>query len=264
MSGKKPKIGDIYEIRTPAGLAYVQYTHQHPHMGQLVRVLPGLYQNRPDLKQLAQTKELYFVFYPVKYAIRDREAELVAQESVPEWARPFPMMRRQARDGWLIGDGLCQSTVDEIRRMTYVRELTPEQKKLAFGNLLRPHPVMVRELARGWTPEREEEFRLKDAAEFAAKKKTEVVQTQNKDEGPRSVIDHYLYFPKKPQAEEAARRLRAKGWQVEVRMGADAENWLALAKQLAPIHEEIGDVRDELEDLADELHGEYDGWGAPV
>jgi len=261
-SKKKLRIGDVCEIRTPAGLAYVQYTHEHPHMGQLVRVLPGLYKSRPDLEHLTQTDELYFVFYPVEYSVRDHEAEVVGNEPVPERARPFPMMRRQARDGWLIGSGLRQSTVDEIRKMTYVHDLTPEQRKLSFGDLLRPHAVMVKELARGWTPEQEEEFRLKDAAEFAAKKKAEASQKKNDESG--SVLDHYLYFPRKNDAEEAAKRLRVKGWKVEVRMGADGENWLTLAKQPTPIEEEIGDVRDELEDLADKLHGEYDGWGTPV
>lgn len=50
----------------------------------------------------------------------------------------------------------------------------------------------------------------------------------------------------------------------EVKMGADGENWLALAKQPAPIEEGIEEIRDELEHLADELGGEYDGWGAAV
>src|SRR5215469_6337718 len=41
MPERKPEIGDIYEIKTSAGLAYVQYTHDERDMGELVRVLPG-------------------------------------------------------------------------------------------------------------------------------------------------------------------------------------------------------------------------------
>ncbi len=66
---KRAEIGDVCEIRTPAGLAYVQYTHPHPSMGQLVRVLPGLYAGRPDVRELAQQKELYFIFYTLDYAL---------------------------------------------------------------------------------------------------------------------------------------------------------------------------------------------------
>jgi hypothetical protein len=39
-----PKIGDIVEIETSDGLAYVQFTAKHttpPVFGELVRVLPG-------------------------------------------------------------------------------------------------------------------------------------------------------------------------------------------------------------------------------
>ena len=39
---------------------------------------------------------------------------------------------------------------------------------------------------------------------------------------------------------------------------------LALAKQPAPIEEDIGDIRDELEALAEKFHGKYDGWGAAI
>ena len=48
-----------------------------------------------------------------------------------------------------------------------------------------------------------------------------------------------------------------------MRIGGD-ETWLALAKQPAPIEDDIEDVRRELEQLAAELGGEYDGWGAEV
>lgn len=258
---KKLRIGDVYEIATPAPLAYVQFTHEHADMGQLVRVLPGLYQSRPDLAKLAHARELYFVFYTLKYAVRDGEAEVITNAPLPERARPFPMMRRRVRGGWQIANGSKRLTLDEINKMTYVQRLTPEQKKLSLGWELWPHPVMVRELARGWTPELEEEFRIKDTAAYEARKKAEA--SQGKKDVP-SVLDHYLYFPEKTQAEEAAQRLRTKGWQVQVRVGADGENWLALAKQPAPIDEESGDVRDELESLAKELHGEYDGWGTAL
>jgi len=78
------------------------------------------------------------------------------------------------------------------------------------------------------------------------------------------VIEHYLYFAEKRNAELAAGRMRSEGWEVDVRMGADGENWLALARTNVPTGEEIGAVREELEKLAHGLEGEYDGWGMPV
>lgn len=268
MKSKKPQIGDIYEIKTPIGLAYFQYTHDGKDYGSLIRVLPGVYTIRPnDFAALASQKELYFVFYNLKYDLRDRKAEFVSHQAVPDWAKDFPVMRKRggiSRDGktlnWFIGHGLKLDRVGEMRQAVNVRELTPEQRKLSIVMLTNCGPL-VEDIVRGWTPERDEE--LMEEARRKKKEATSAPAAQVQSATSEGVLDHYLYFQKKSQAEEAARRLRAKGWRVDVRMGADGQNWLALAKQPAPIDKEIGDVRDELEDLADELHGEYDGWGAP-
>jgi hypothetical protein len=257
---KKARIGDVCEIKTATGLAYVQYTHPHPSMGQLVRVLPGLYVSRADVRELAQQKELYFIFYVLDYALRDGKAKIVSNEPVPDWARPYPMMR-YSRDftdppSWLIAAASTELTLDEIPKMLRVTRLTPEQKKLSIS-MLCAHPALVKKLEQGWTPERDAEM----AAEAQAKRLAMPQSTRSQKE---QFLDHYLYFPKKSNAEKAATHLRERGWTVEVKMGADGENWLALAKQPAPIEEDIGGIRDELEELADRLGGEYDGWGAAV
>ena len=266
---KKAKIGDVFEIKTPAGLAYVQYTHDHPSLGQLVRVLPGLYPTRPVVPKLTQDKELYFVFYILNYSLRDGLVQSVSNEPVPEWARPFPIMRKSTGEdregrtlGWLIGDGSKQSTLEQMKQLIYVQELTPEQRKLSMGGELWPHPVIVKKLAQGWTPENDEELRLQAVAKAKATKTAESSETAG--ELSAKFLDHYLYFPKKSDAEEAAMRLRGKGWTVEVKKGADGESWLALARQPAPIDQDIEEIRGELEELAQQLHGEYDGWEAGV
>src|SRR3974377_1107119 len=96
-AAKKARIGDIVEVRTPAGSGYVQYTHDAGSNGELVRVLPGLHENRvSDFAALAQQKELYFVFYIMNYAIRAGQAEVVSNQPVPEWAKAYPTMRHAA------------------------------------------------------------------------------------------------------------------------------------------------------------------------
>lgn len=266
---KKPqlKFGDVFELKTPAGLVYGQYTHDGEGMGQLVRVLPGIYSSRPsDFASLVREKELYFVFFTLELGLRVKQVEIVSNQQVPEWAREFPTMRKPMgmdNEGrtlsWTIGHGLRLYTIPDIQRAVHVRELTPEQKKLSITFLMSP-AALVKAIMKGWTPERDEEINI--AARQRAK------ENQQK-RGPAAAeqptfIEHFLYFPKKIQAEIAARRLTAKGWTVVVRMGADGENWLALAKQPAPIDRDIEEVREELERLAKELNGEYDGWGAPV
>jgi hypothetical protein len=267
-TSKKASIGDIVEIRTPAGLAYVQYTHDGGTNGDLVRVLPGLYENRPsDFAQLARQKELYFIFYIMSYALRTGLAEIVSNQPVPEWAKGHPMMRHAAAFDdfgrtirWRIISAASPLTVQELQRTPLLAHLTPEQERLSVLEIW-PHAAMVRELARGWTPERATELRSKDIAEAAEKKKEQVAGDESSYEGMR----HYLCFSKKPNAEKAGERLRSRGFSVEVRKGSDGENWLALATKAPPkTGEQMDELRDEMEALAAQFGGEYDGWEAAM
>ena len=266
MRAKKPIIGDIYEVKVPSGLAYMQYTHEGEDNGELVRVLPGIYARRPDdFASFSQQKELYFTFCTLAIGLRKREVEQVSNQPVPESARPFPTMRKaggRSREGrilnWHIGHGLRLYTIQEMQNALFTRELTPEQRKLSIAQIC-PISALAEDIERGWTPERNEELEEMDRQQQKAARS----QTASLEPKTQS-IDHFLYFPKKSDAEKAAQQLRNKEWIVEVKLGADGENWLVLGKQPAPIAEDIEDLRDELERLAKKHHGEYDGWGAAV
>ncbi len=264
MAKTKASVGDIVEIKTPVGLAYVQYTHAGGTSGELVRVLPGLYENRPsDLAQLARQKELYFVFYILNYGLRAGQAEIVSNQPVPEWAKPHPIMRHSAATDetgktirWRIISAASRLTLEELRRTPLLFQLTPEQEKLSIHEIW-PHAAMVKQLARGWTPERAEELRLKDAVERAERKKDQVSGGEPTEKG----MQHFLYFPKKTDAEMAGEQLRDHGFSVEVSKGGDGESWLALATKTPPkTGEQMDERRDEMEALAAQFGGEYDGW----
>jgi hypothetical protein len=263
MAKRQMRVGDVFEIDTPAGLAYAQYTHDAGHLGQLVRVLPGIYSSRPDLVLLAKERELYFVFYTLEYALRAKQVKVVSNHAIPDWAKEPPLMRKAGglgnaegrRLNWTIGPALKLSTMEDLQQALKVRGLSPEQAKLSIAAVW-PHPVMVKNIARNWAPERDEEMNL-----LARKAKKASAVSEPAATRP---LDHFLYFPKKAHAKEATTRLEAKGWSVEVRMGGDGESWLVLAKQPTPISDNIEKIREELEQLAEELHGEYDGWGAAV
>lgn len=176
MAARQPKIGDFAEIKTHHGLAYAQYTLDGKGDGEIVRVLPGLYNTRPHLESLVLQRELYFVFYTLAYSIRKREAEIVCNLPVPNWAESEPIMRhasartRQGKiTGWRIVPALSPLTVDFLIRTPVLRELTREQERLSIRHIW-PHSVMVKELARGWTPERAESLEAQDRAASLAKR----------------------------------------------------------------------------------------------
>jgi len=265
---KKAAIGDILEIKTPSGLAYLQYTHDERSMGSLVRVLPGLYRNRPkDFANLSQQKELYFTFYPLEYALHDGETEVVSHQRIPDWAKSYPMMRHPnggnamgRRDSWTILRADTPLTLDDLTKAPKYKELTPELKRLSIYSLW-PHGFLVKQLSRGWTPERDEEFRLKEAEEREAEKPL----TPESKVASNQSVRHYLYFPEKANAEKAAQWFRSQGFAVDVRLGADKENWLALVKhEIVENQEDMEKLHEEMEALAKRLNGEYDGWEVAV
>jgi len=245
-------------------MGYVQYTHDGGNMGKLVRVLPELFSARPtDFTELAKRRELYFVFYPFDYALRNNSAEIVSHQDVPSWAQPYPLMRWPgAHDEggktvvWKIFRASDPLTLETHQRTPVIRRLSPEQQKLSIHHLW-PHAVMVRQLARGWIPERAEELRLEDAVENVGREKNQVPE----DESSEKIMRHYLYFPEKSDAEKAGAALRNQGFSVEIRKGAGGEDWLALAIKRSPAtSEDIDETRDEMESLAAQFSGEYDGW----
>jgi hypothetical protein len=216
---------------------------------------------------LAGEKELYFVFYTLKYALRGNQTEIVSHQPVPQWAQAYPLMRWSGLHdqsgkpvGWKIFKASDALTVQLHQSTPTICTLTPEQERLSI-HLIRPHLAMVRELARGWTPERAEELRLKDVAEAVERKEKQVSRAVS----GKKEMRYFLYFPKKADAESAGERLRDRGYSAEVRKGANGENWLALATKNPPTTgEQMDEVRDEMEALAAQFGGEYDGWEAAI
>lgn len=267
-STKKANIGDIIEISTPAGLAYVHYTHDGRTNGELVRILPGLYATRlSDFAQLAQQKELYFVFYIMNYAIRSGLAEIVSNQPIPEWAKPYPLMRHAAAFDsfgrvirWRIVSAASQLTPEILMRTPLITDLTCEQRKLSIREIW-PHAALVNELARGWIPERAEELHLKDLSD-AAEKRSNQTTGDDSYKGMR----HFFYFLKKRNAQEAGEELRVHGFSVIVEIHSEEKLWKVLATKDPPpgTSEEMDELREEMEGLAVKFGGEYDGWEAPL
>ncbi len=125
VSYKRPKIGDIIEIKTPKGCAYFQYTHKHPKMGYLIRVLPGLYEKRPnDFTELAQQKESFKIFFTLGSAAHQNIVTIVANESIPEHARAFPVFRSNCSgdpnySNWWLWDGEKEWRIGELKPEHY-------------------------------------------------------------------------------------------------------------------------------------------------
>lgn len=125
----KIKIGDIFEISTSDGLAYIHYVFKDPSIGDLVRVLRGKYQHQPDdLENLSSIEEDYVVFFPVtaankKKLIRHISFSSAENFSMPRYMRTEHNIRREFL-GWHIID-----TTTWVRE--FVKTLSEDQIKLS-------------------------------------------------------------------------------------------------------------------------------------
>ena len=243
----KATIGDVVEIETPDGLAYAQFAHEHPRYGQLLRVLPGVYEQRPDVEALAREDERFYVFYPLGAALaRDPLVELVGHADVP--VAGFPELRAGSWDADS-GEESWFVVTDEGER--HVGRLTPELRKLSPADMVN-HKSLVDRIASGWTPEDWPPEGYLDSTGG------EEVGSGSGDPDEPLPTTFYSYLPSEQAAQQVARALRAEQLDVEVSETREGGAWLVLARSEAG-----ADDRELLDEaiaaVVAQAGGEYDG-----
>ena len=147
---KRIKEGDILEVPTAKGLAYVQVTHRHPTMGQLVRVLSGFFKSRiNDFESLAQQEHEFVTFIPATAIVNRGIFKRVANVPIPIEAQKFPVFRGIGRlpgfgkQVWWLWDG---------ENSWEVGDLSPEQQKLPVEGVW-TDITLIQGIEQGYRPE---------------------------------------------------------------------------------------------------------------
>lgn len=250
----KCDIGDVFEVATNRGLAYIQYSHDHGRYGSLVRVLPGLFpKRRPDLCGLTMNHERFYTFYPVRSGLQLGKVALVAHCIVPTAARAFPLLRHRAgRDPktremrWWLWDenGVAGSRVSQ---------LTHEQSSRSIAEICN-HAALVDKIESDWAPSRS----TAPADSTVPRRRQLIGSRQQSGASAKGQAQFYLYFRNRRTARRAVTELRAEGYAAELRSSADGANCLVLVTGIPA--EDIEPTRLKMEVLAPLLRGEYDGW----
>lgn len=129
---RRAKIGDVAELPTARGLAYAQYTHEHPMFGSVLRVLEGFHEERPaDFEAVARGPILLETLLAFKGLTYTGEIEVAGNVVVPEERRPFPLFRASGDVGsptlgstnWWLWDG---------KESWKIGTLSPGQEELPF------------------------------------------------------------------------------------------------------------------------------------
>jgi hypothetical protein len=150
MGMRKIQIGDVFEVFTSGGRGYFQYVYNNRTIGELIRILPGLYLEQPqDLLSIVMKKELYFIHFPLKAAYKQRLVRLIGNFSLPiELQLPKKMRDKYSdKNGKLI----CWHIVDyNTWKNESVKVLTEEQKKLSPWGTWND-TLLIQRLVEGWT-----------------------------------------------------------------------------------------------------------------
>lgn len=244
----KATIGDVIEIPTRDGRAYAQYTHFSERYGELIRVLPGVYEEQPDLAELVREEEVFWTFCSLNALIADGDVmTVVAHEPVPERARRFPTFKHGRPhpdtgrvEVWWLWDGEREWRVDA---------LDSEQQRYSVSGII-SHPVLVERIESGWRPE------------HWGDSSGETVSSGKQANIPPPVqpeVRFYLYVASESVAWEVSELLVPQGCEVDVDPEPGGERWLACAWRTLEPSESLDRVDREMEDLARRVGGEYDG-----
>lgn len=134
--------GDIIEIRTDRGLAYVHMTHHHESYPPVIRLLTGLHETRPDdLAALAAGEVRLTAMIPLDTALArlGLSHEKGGHAELPPAERRFPTFRMPIRDrqGQVVywwfwdGQGLSHaSELDETQKTLPLREVMSSERFL--------------------------------------------------------------------------------------------------------------------------------------
>lgn len=152
MTLSRIKFGDIFEIKTSKGFGYFQYINETPNRGEVIRVFGGIFFNKEDanLESLINKKELYFLHFPLKAAIKKKcvrpvgNFNIPSEVVVPRYYRTKEMVKGEFL-GWYIVD-----------RETWKRRLTQELSNEEL--LMSPwgswnDTLLAERIASGWTLE---------------------------------------------------------------------------------------------------------------
>lgn len=146
----RPVRGDVFEISTPHGKAYLQYVNYDADMGEFIRILPGTYQEQPSIDTLMAQAERFATFFPLGAALRRGIVRWVAKADWPPEHDRFPTLRSPGYvnpstgkiENWWLWDGAKSWRVDS---------LTEAERRLSLKSIMND-TLLIERIVSGWQP----------------------------------------------------------------------------------------------------------------
>jgi hypothetical protein len=146
----KIKLGDIFEINTPKGKAYLHYIYKDDTIGELIRVLPGLFPDRPlSFEDIVCCEERFLIFFPLSIACKRKIVEYVGFYPADNFKKPeFMRSKHIIKGDFLVWHSLFTLTW----KRQLVIKLTSNQKKLSPWRIWND-TLLIENLIENWSLE---------------------------------------------------------------------------------------------------------------
>lgn len=151
MALPKVKFGDVFEIKTSTGFGYFQCVKEASATDvEVIRVFNNIFSSAEDVnfESLVNEDQLYFLQFPLKYAVKKKCVRYVGNYGVP----PHVTVPRYYRTMHKIGTKfICWHIVDSetLERRSTV-ELSDEERLLSpWGSW--NDTLLAERMASGWT-----------------------------------------------------------------------------------------------------------------
>jgi len=233
--------GDIIEIPTRRGLAYVQFTHDYDdEQCEVVRVVRGFFERRPEDFESLAARDDFVAKTDLRLALKERpEWRIVGRAEIPDRRRALPVFRDVDRDpvtgrarSWIFVEG---------DRVWHQEQMTPEQRSLPLTWIMFDGALKAR-IEAEWTP---------------ASEGDDPPPGWNSDIESGSPA-HWFYFGGKDSATRAAAALQSDEFDTELVAGEDE---VAVVVRRVTGEFELAVDAERLSRVAREFGGSYEGVG---
>lgn len=144
--------GDLAEVKTRSGYAYIQYVARHPDYGDMILVFPALYQQRPPLTDVIIHNYCYLTFYPLQAAVKRGLIEIIGREQAADYPLENLVMRRS---GAIDNQGKVLTwVIEEGGREVVKQELSEEERKIPIASIWN-HEALLYYIEQQWRPEKD-------------------------------------------------------------------------------------------------------------
>ncbi|ALC85337.1 hypothetical protein AM499_05550 [Bacillus sp. FJAT-22090] len=146
------KIGDVFEIVTSNGIGLFQYVHKDETIGELIRILPYLFEEGYVIEdELLKKKELYLIHFPLGTALNQKLVTKKGSYPIPQ---DFKLPKKFRSEYMVNGELICWHIIDyDTWKRETVERMTEEQKQLSPWRIWND-TLLKQRLAEGWTLDR--------------------------------------------------------------------------------------------------------------